>query len=198
MKCTISTLLWLLLVTASFLAGFTAQSITEPVVPVLIASKNLDEETFLTPKHFLVVHRRASTLPYGVLSDPADVDRKRAKRKIWHGQYVLPGDIDDQISSVSIQKGHSVIAIKVSAKTNSLALHLFSRGDRVSLWATEDNHRRELLLESVHVFTAGEFDGKSDVMVGLVVDDDQKSKIVAVTGGADYPSFGFDRPVNAE
>ena len=66
MKFTISTLLWLLLVIASFLAGFTAQSITEPVVPVLIASKNVDEETFLTPKHFLVVHRRASTLPYGV------------------------------------------------------------------------------------------------------------------------------------
>ena len=187
---------------AAFLLGLTIRTVTDPLSPVLVASRNIDEDETLRKDDVAVEHHRVSTIPFGVLTSPDQIDNLINIRKIRCGQYIFPEDLSDFVGRFHIPQGRKVVAMRLKVSQHSLALHLFSQGDRVSLShvAEDENGVQtvERIADSAIVFSSDESEHDDQAIVGLVVTEEQGDRIYAVQRAKTTGKFVFDRPENAE
>ena len=114
MKFSVGTLLWLIAVFAAFMLGLTINTIGEPVTPVLIAAHNVDANKLLVDDDFRVVRRRASTVPFGVLTNKSQIAPRGLSRRLRAGQYIFPEDIKDYSVQPSVPNGYILQAMNLN------------------------------------------------------------------------------------
>ena len=166
---------------AAFLLGLTLRTANDPLSPVMVASRNIDEDTYLQLEDFSIEYHRVSTLPFGVLTAADQIGKQYTVRKIRHGQYIFPEDLSSFRGHVYIPEGRKVVALRIEISKHSLVLHLFSQGDRISVrYVTQnDDGTREIenIADSAILFSADESPEDDYAIVGLMVTEDQGERI---------------------
>ena len=199
MRISLANLLWVFVAVSAFLAGLLLQTVRDPLTPVLVASRNIDEYELLDSTDFEMEYRRASNVPFGVLTDMAQIQEMHVNRKLRVGQYVFPDDLSDFVGHVHLPEGKCVAAIRVDLSKHSLALHLFSQGDRVSLYYVPENRKEcSKIADSLTIFSVNELPTKNGAIVLLMVTEEQKHAIYSAQENGKRPEFIFDRPVKGE
>jgi len=149
MKYSMGTLFWLVAVFAAFMLGPTLREFSDPMTPVLVAARNVDVSQFLKKDDFRVVRRRASTVPFGVLTRKSQIDDHGLTRSLLAGQYIFPRDLQNFAGMPNVPNGYLVQAVILGNEEHSLINHLLSAGDRVSIRGVKTGEDGEETSETV-------------------------------------------------
>ena len=169
MKFSVGTLLWLIAVFAAFMLGLTINTIGEPVTPVLIAAHNVDANKLLVDDDFRVVRRRASTVPFGVLTNKSQIAPRGLSRRLRAGQYIFPEDIKDYSVQPSVPNGYILQAMNLNHEDHNLINHLLSVGDRVSIHGVttgaDGKEKSEVVADCVTVYSVYALENRTQLYV---------------------------------
>ena len=135
------------------------------------------------------------------MTNPNQINGQITNKKIRNGGYIFFEDIQGRVNAPSFPNGISVCAIRVDQSSNSLTLHLLSRGDEISLeYITTNNGVRSTvpIADSIKIFSVLEDPEGKNAMIGLLVSDEQKQLLYATQKDSPNGQFVFNRPRDAE
>ena len=199
MKYSITTLLWLIAVFASFMFGITIRDANDPLTSILVADRQLDAEMAVSSTDFRIELQRRSTLPKGAFTEKSQIGRNiETTRPLSEGQPIVAEYFRSYIGLTSdyVPKNRYLYAINLKNPKHSLANHLLSEGDIISLHAQfldkTGTGSRRILANCATVFVMS----PDKPIIGLLVTTSEKQDIKSAFKDERFVDFHLDEPVN--